>query len=115
MSPSPDAEHPEEQVTELYDLRIVVDRIEGRSVCGHKPGDYCDITNSSQLRLPEGGHFCFYALAAAFPLLSGKQRELAPGDWLAQDSEIACPDPGERLIMRVERHARTGHRTEDLT
>lgn len=104
-----------EDLTELYDLRVVVDRIEGRSVCGMTPGDHCDITGSSRLSLPAGGHFCFYALAAVFPLLSGKQRQLAAGDWLATDNEVACPDPGERLIMRIERRGLAAHRTDDLT
>ncbi|MEM6530332.1 MAG: TIGR04076 family protein [Chloroflexota bacterium] len=93
---------------ELYDLRVTVERIEGRSVCGMKVGDYFELTNSSQLRLPPDGHFCIYALSAVLPLLAAKQRELAENDWLERDSLVACPDPDERLIMRVERiHKRT--------
>ncbi len=102
-------------VTELYNIRLVVDRIEGRSVCGMKVGDYCEITNSSQLRMPTGGHFCFYALAAALPLIPAKQRQLPAGDWLEQDSEIACPDPEERLIMRIERSQVVRHASGELT
>ena len=29
---------------ELYDLRVVVERIEGRSVCGMAVGDYFEVT-----------------------------------------------------------------------
>ncbi|MSZ63946.1 MAG: TIGR04076 family protein, partial [Actinobacteria bacterium] len=54
---------------ELFELRIVVDRIEGRSVCGLKVGDYFEVTESSQLRIPAGKHFCMYAIQAAMPLL----------------------------------------------
>jgi uncharacterized repeat protein (TIGR04076 family) len=54
---------------ELYDLRVTVDSIEGQPVCGLAVGDYIELTNSSQLRLPDGGHFCLYALAAVLPLL----------------------------------------------
>ncbi len=43
------------------------------------------------------------------------QRPLAPGDWMAKDSEIACPDPDERLIMRVERRDLVEHTTDGLT
>jgi uncharacterized repeat protein (TIGR04076 family) len=88
---------------ELYDLRVVVDRIEGRAVCGLEPGDYFELTDSSRLRIPAGRHFCIYALAAVLPLLAAKQRQLPPGDWLEHDDEVACPDPDERLVMRIER------------
>ncbi|MEO7754244.1 MAG: TIGR04076 family protein [Terracoccus sp.] len=102
-------------VTELADLRVVVDRIEGRSVCGLRPGDSFTVTRSSQLRLPEDGHFCLYALAAVLPMLPAKQRALAPGDWLSQDCEVACPDPEERLVMRIESGAVRRHATDELT
>lgn len=100
---------------ELYDLRVLVDRIEGRSVCGMQVGDWFEVTNSAHLRLPEGRHFCVYALASVLPFLAAKQRDLAAGDWLAQDSLFACPDPEERLIMRVERTCRRRMNSADLT
>ncbi|GAA5176162.1 TIGR04076 family protein [Pseudonocardia eucalypti] len=101
--------------TVLYDLRVVVERIEGRSVCGMRVGDHFDLVNSAQLRIPEGRHFCVYALAAVLPLLAAKQRRLEPGDWLEQDSLVCCPDPEERLVMRIERLGLCRLRTEDLT
>ena len=54
---------------ELYDLRVTVDSISGSPVCGLAVGDYFEVTESSRLRLPPGGHFCVYALAAVLPLL----------------------------------------------
>ena len=102
-------------VTELYDLRVTVERIEGRSVCGLEVGDYFELTESSRLRIPAGKHFCVYALQAVLPLLPAKQRELAEGDWLEQDSLVCCPDPEERLIMRIERIGRRRLATSDLT
>jgi uncharacterized repeat protein (TIGR04076 family) len=104
-----------EAVTELYDLRVTVDRIEGRSVCGLAVGDYFELVDSSQLRLPEGKHFCIYALQAVLPLLPAKQRQLPEGDWLERDSLVCCPDPDERLIMRVERTGRSRIPTAELT
>ena len=101
--------------TSLYDLRVVVDRIEGRSVCGLSAGDYFDVTESSRLRIPEGKHFCIFALAAVLPLLAAKERELPDGDWLEVDSYVACPDPDERVIMRIERVRQRRIPTEDLT
>ena len=88
---------------QLFDLRVTVDRIEGRSVCGLQVGDYFELTNSSQLRLPEGRHFCIFALQSVLPLLPAKQRQLPGSDWLERDSLVCCPDPDERVIMRIER------------
>ncbi|MBN2470104.1 MAG: TIGR04076 family protein, partial [Anaerolineae bacterium] len=64
------------QSFELYDLRVTVHAIEGRSVCGMQVGDYFEVTESSKLRIPPGRHFCIYALSAVLPLLAAKQREL---------------------------------------
>ncbi len=100
---------------ELYDLRVTVIAIEGRSVCGMKVGDYFELTESSKLRLPVGQHFCIYALAAVLPLLAAKQRQLAANDWLERDSLVACPDPDERLIMRIERSAKQTLDSDVLT
>lgn len=100
---------------DIYDLRVTVDRIEGRSVCGMQPGDYFELTESSKIRIPPGKHFCMFALSAVLPLLAAKQRELSEGDWMATDSLIACPDPEERLIMLVERIAKRTMDGDDLT
>jgi uncharacterized repeat protein (TIGR04076 family) len=97
-----------EESAALYDLRVVVERIEGRSVCGMQVGDWFELTHSSRLRTCPSRFFCVYALSAVLPLLAAKQRPLPPGDWLDSDSLVACPDPDERLIMRIER---TGQRT----
>jgi uncharacterized repeat protein (TIGR04076 family) len=101
--------------TELYDLRVTVERIEGRSVCGLAVGDYFELTESSRLRIPEGKHFCLYALQAVLPLLPAKQRRLPAGDWLEQDSLVCCPDPEERVVMRIERIGRRAIPTSELT
>jgi uncharacterized repeat protein (TIGR04076 family) len=104
-----------DDVTELHDLRVTVERIEGRSVCGLEVGDYFELTESSRLRIPAGKHFCIYALQSVLPLLAAKQRDLPAGDWLEQDSLVACPDPDERLVMRIERIGRRRMPTSGLT
>ena len=104
-----------DDTTALYDLRVTVERIEGRSVCGLEVGDYFELTESSRLRIPAGRHFCMYALQSVLPLLPAKQRDLPEGDWLEQDSLVACPDPDERVIMRIERIGRRTIATSDLT
>lgn len=99
----------------LFDLRVTVERIEGRSVCGLRVGDYFELTESSKIRIPPDRHFCIYALAAVIPLLPAKQRRLAADDWLQHESLVACPDPDERVIMRIERVGERTLRNEDLT
>jgi uncharacterized repeat protein (TIGR04076 family) len=89
--------------------------IEGRSVCGLTVGDYFEVTNSSHVSIPSGKHFCLYALAAVIPLLPAKMRALDANDWMAQDSLVVCPDPDERLVMKIERIGESTLRTSDLT
>jgi uncharacterized repeat protein (TIGR04076 family) len=95
---------------QLFDLRVSVESIRGRSVCGLRIGDYFDLDHSSQLRIPDGRHFCIFALQSVLPLLAAKQRQLPAADWLETDSLVCCPDPEEGLVMRIER---TGLRTLD--
>jgi len=104
-----------DDVTELYDLRVTVDRIEGRSACGLVVGDSFELTESSRLRIPDGRHFCVFALQSILPFLAAKQRDLAAGDWLEQDVLFSCPDPEERVIMRLERIGRRRMPTSELT
>ncbi len=100
---------------EIFDLRVTVEEIGGRSVCGLNPGDYFEVTNSAELHIPDGKHFCMYAIASILPLLPAKQRKMAEDDWLEQDSLVACPDPEEKLIMRIERIRTVKLNAEDLT
>ncbi|TDI35169.1 MAG: TIGR04076 family protein [Acidobacteria bacterium] len=99
----------------LYDLRVTVVEIRGRSVCGMKIGDSFELRNSSQLALPDSQHFCIYALAAVLPLLAAKQRELSDNDWLASDNLVVCPDPDEGLVMKIERLEKVELSKSDLT
>lgn len=84
-------------------------------MCGLAEGDYFDLTESSRIRIPPGKHFCIYALSAVLPLLAAKQRELVANDWLESDSLIACPDPDERLIMRITRLRKRVLDADELT
>jgi len=99
----------------LYDLRVTVERIEGRSVCGLAVGDYFELTESSRVRIPDGKHFCLYALQSVLPLLPAKQRQLPDEDWLEHDNLVCCPDPEERVVMRIERIGERVLQREELT
>lgn len=100
---------------ELFDLRVTVDSIQGRSVCGLEVGDYFEVVESSKLKIPDGKHFCIYALSAVLPLLPAKQRQLDENDWLERDVLVSCPDPEERLILHIERIAKRTMNSDDLT
>jgi uncharacterized repeat protein (TIGR04076 family) len=54
-------------------------------------------------------------LQAVLPLLPAKQRDLPSGDWLEQDTLVCCPDPEERVVMRIERVGRRTMATSELT
>ena len=99
----------------LFDLRVTVERIEGRSVCGLAVGDWFEVTESCRVRIPEGHHFCLYALQAVMPLLPAKMRRLPEEDWLERDNLVCCPDPEEGLVMRIERLGEHSLVTEELT
>jgi uncharacterized repeat protein (TIGR04076 family) len=100
---------------ELFDVRVTVERIEGRSVCGLQVDDWFEVTRSSELRIPDGKHFCIYALQSVLPLLPAKQRHMAAGDWLERDSLVCCPDPDERVIMRIDRVEAHSYGEDELT
>lgn len=87
---------------ELYDLEVVVERIEGNCTCDMQVGDRFFL-RSGKLSLPEGRSFCLYALQAAIPLLPAKQRRNHPADWMETDARVVCPDPACRLVMRIDR------------
>jgi uncharacterized repeat protein (TIGR04076 family) len=85
----------------LRNLRVVVDEVGGKCTSGMVHGDYC-ILQSGRLYIPAHRHFCLYALHAVLPLLPAKQRPLADGDWLKEDSLVICPDPAGNVVMRIE-------------
>ena len=69
-----------------------------------------DENESSRLRLPPGGHFCIYALAAVLPLLPAKQRQLPAAvsgpDLMAEfgvafQTDKGTPDHVAALAQRV--------------
>lgn len=97
---TPKAEHQ----FELYDLAVVVERIDGHCTCTMSVGD-CFYLRSGKISLPEGKDFCLYALQSVIPLLPAKQRRNHPADWMETDSRVVCPDPACRLIMRIDRIA----------
>lgn len=99
---------------ELYDLEVVVERIDGHCTCRMSVGDRVFL-KSGKVSLPDGADFCLYALQAAIPLLPAKQRKGAPADWMETDTRVTCPDPACRLIMRIDRVGRRTIRHDDVS
>lgn len=98
----------------LYDLRVEVVRGEKPFVCGHREGDYFEVSGE-ELRLPVGQGFSMYALSAILPLLPAKQRETEHADWMTTDTDIACPDPNCGALFRISRIGRRVFRHGDVT
>lgn len=93
---------------ELYDLKVeVIAADNGKPmICQHKLGDYFTVTDDDLIEFPPGVRFPLYPLAALLPILTPKQRETDPNDWMSTDTIIACPDPncgGRFLITRGEK------------
>ena len=97
----------------LYDLDVVVERIEGDCTCRMRVGDRVRL-QSGKLSVPSG-EFCLYALQAAIPLLPAKQRASHPADWMETDTRVTCPDPACRLIMRIDRVGRRTLRHDEVS
>lgn len=83
------------------DLRVVVEHVKGKCTSQMKQGDWFAL-RGGRLYIPAGRAFCLYALHAALPLLPAKQRRLLPGDWMAEEHRVICPDPAGNVILRIE-------------
>jgi uncharacterized repeat protein (TIGR04076 family) len=99
---------------QLFDLEIVVEKIEGHCTCNMAVGNRFYL-RGGKLSLPEGQDFCLYALQATIPLLPAKQRQSHPADWMETDTRVVCPDPACRLIMRIKRSGERRLRHDDVS
>ena len=98
----------------LYDLDVVVERIDGHCTCTMRVGDRVHL-RSGKVSTPAGKDFCLYALQATIPLLPAKQRQNHPADWMETDARVTCPDPACRLIMTIERVGKRELRHDDVS
>ncbi|MFT6826942.1 MAG: putative repeat protein (TIGR04076 family) [Roseivirga sp.] len=87
---------------ELYDLSIVVEKIDGHCTCEMAIGDAFHL-KGGKISMPDGKNFCLYALQSTLPLLPAKQRKNHPADWMETDARVVCPDPACQLVMRIDR------------
>ncbi len=87
---------------ELYDLKVVVEKIDGNCTCAMNIGDTFYL-KGGKLSMPEKSDFCLYAMQSTIPLLPTKQRKNHPADWMETDARVVCPDPECKLVMRIDR------------
>ena len=98
---------PKDRELTLYDLTVEVRCREGRSfVCGHKEGPAFRVVGEDVV-FDQPSAFSLYALASLLPLLPAKQRALEAADWMAADTDIACPDAACGAVFRIRRTARS--------
>jgi uncharacterized repeat protein (TIGR04076 family) len=96
----------------LFDLEVDVRCREGRVfVCSHEEGRAFRVVGEN-LVFDKPGSFSLYALAALLPLLPAKQRTGPEGDWMAADTDIACPDAACGAVFRIRRAGKTAFRRE---
>jgi uncharacterized repeat protein (TIGR04076 family) len=98
----------------LYDLAVVVERIDGHCTCRMQPGDTVYL-RSGKLSMSPGTDFCLYALQAVIPLLPAKQRQSHRADWMETDTRAVCPDPACHLVMRIDRIGRRTLRHDEVS
>jgi len=91
----------------MYELRVVVSKVMG--VCTAdppmKPGDYFTVRDGD-IRIPEGGYVCLWALQSVLPVITPKEREILEEkdeDWMWRVHHAQCPDPKGRVILKIER------------
>jgi uncharacterized repeat protein (TIGR04076 family) len=91
----------------MYELRISVTKVLGSCTADPpmKPGDAFTVCDGD-IRIPEGGYICLWALQSLLPVVTPKEREILEGkdeDWMWRVHHVQCPDPQGRVIFEIER------------
>ena len=87
----------------LYDLSVEVWRRKDREfVCSHEEGSAFRVVGEN-LVFDGPSRFSLYAMSALLPLLPAKQRSEVAGDWMAAETDIACPDAACGAVFRIKR------------
>ncbi len=96
----------------MYELEIKVTKVLG--ICtadpAMKPGDLFYVRNGD-IRIPNGGYICMWALQSILPLVTPKERKLAEDrdeDWMWRVHHAQCPDPDGRVIFRIDQVGEIG-------
>ena len=91
----------------MYELKVSVSKVMGTCTANPpvKPGDYFTVRDGD-IRIPDGGYICLYALQSLLPIIPSKERKIAEdkdADWMWRIHHVQCPDPAGRVIFKIER------------
>ncbi|MEE8163871.1 MAG: TIGR04076 family protein [Anaerolineae bacterium] len=91
----------------MYELKVTVTKVLGACTADPpmKPGDYFTVRDGD-IRIPEGGYVCVWALQNLLPVITPKEREILEEkdeDWMWRVHHAQCPDPKGRVIFKIER------------
>jgi uncharacterized repeat protein (TIGR04076 family) len=91
----------------MYELKVSVKKVMGECTANPpvKPGDSFTVRDGN-IRIPEGGFICLWALQSLMPVLTPKERNIAEekeDDWMWRVHHAQCPDPEGRVIFKIER------------
>ena len=91
----------------MYELKVTVTKVLGTCTAAPpmKPGDYFTVRDGD-IRIPEGGYICLWALQSILPMLPAKERNIVEAegdDWMWRVHYAQCPDPDGRVIFEIER------------
>ncbi len=91
----------------MYELKVAVTKVLGACTADPpmKPGDYFTVRDGD-IRIPEGGYICLWALQSLLPVITPKEREILEEkdeDWMWRVHHAQCPDPEGRVIFKIER------------
>ncbi len=91
----------------MYELKVTVNKVMGKCTANPamKKGDHFYV-NDGDIRIPEGGYVCLWALQSLIPLITLNERELSEKkdkDWMRRANHAQCPDPNGRVVFKLER------------
>jgi uncharacterized repeat protein (TIGR04076 family) len=91
----------------MYELKVTATKVLGKCTADPsvKPGDYFTVRDGD-IRVPDGGFICLWALQNMLPVITPKERESGEekdADWMWRVHHVQCPDPKGRVIYKIER------------
>jgi len=70
------------------------------SACGMAVGDWFEV-GPEGFSMPDGQHFCYFAIASVLPLINGPLGKDDVDGWFDSKPVVQCPDPPEALRMTL--------------